>query len=522
MIQTQLVAAALYVVGAILAVSVAMWIAVRRPVRGVRKKTPPAEPVPDALVFLMRDGSVINTNFAARRMLDCMPGDPNDTLRLQKHLAAHFPDSALLLSLAGDSGDLYRASNDSGFQALREVAGRDVRLELTSRYSAQPGPRDLYNMEAESEELRLLRANIQAAPFLLWRQSASGEVIWTNRAYLEAARGIFGPERVAVWPLPLIFPELKSSAPSTSGGMKRTQAALRPGGKEAWYDCHVIQVDGDNLCTAFPADEAVRSEQRRREFTKTLTKTFADLAIGLAIFDRSRRLVLFNPALTDLTTLATDFLTSRPSLVSFLDQLRERRVMPEPRDYRSWRTSIAEIESASMDGTYSETWSLPDGQTYRVSGRPHPDGAVALLFEDISAEMSLTRKFRTQLEQSHDVIDAFEDAVAVFSGSGELSHVNYAYKELWGDHPDGRIAGTNVTEATRTWHEQTVPTPIWGDFRDFVFQGSERTEWSALVVLRDGRSLGCRFVPQRGGSTLAIFRIQTGASLVSEKLKEAV
>jgi PAS domain-containing protein len=232
--------------------------------------------------------------------------------------------------------------------------------------------------------------------------------------------------------------------------------------------------------------------------------------------------VLFNPALTDLTSLEAEFLSSRPSLIGFLDRLREKRVMPEPRDYRSWRASIAEIEAASRDGTYSETWSLPDGQTYRVSGRPHPDGAVALLFEDISAEMSLTRKFRSQLEQSQEVIDALDDAVVIFSASGELIRVNAAYKELWGSAPDACLAGTSATEATRVWHEMTAPTPIWGDFRDFTLQSRDRTEWSAQATLRDGRSIDCRFVPQRGCATLAIFRVRIGLELMANKLKHAV
>ena len=62
-------------------------------------------------------------------------------------------------------------------------------------------------------------------------------------------------------------------------------------------------------------------------------------------------------------------------------------MMPEPKDYRSWRQQMSDLEAAAQNGTYEETWALPTGQTYRVTGRPHPDGAVALLFEDISAEV---------------------------------------------------------------------------------------------------------------------------------------
>ena len=181
--------------------------------------------------------------------------------------------------------------------------------------------------------------------------------------------------------------------------------------------------------------------------------------------------------------------------------------MPEPRDYRSWRASITELEAAAADGTYSETWSLPDGQTFHVTGRPHPDGAVAFLFEDISAEMSLTRHFRSEIEQYQTVIDIFEDAVAVFSPAGDITIMNRAYRDLWKIDSDEFMIG-DLTEATRRWHELSTPTPVWGDFRDFAHDNREREEWSASVGLRDGRQIDCRFTPKPGGVTMAVFQIR--------------
>lgn len=276
------------------------------------------------------------------------------------------------------------------------------------------------------------------------------------------------------------------------------------------------------LCAAFPADAAVQSEKRRQEFTQTLTKTFADQSIGLAIFDRFRRLVLFNPALSDLTGLSSGFLTSRPALFDFLDRLREARVMPEPRDYRAWRKALAELEAGAESGTYSDTWTLPDGRTYRVAGRPHPDGAVALLLEDITAEMSLTRRFRAQIEQAQVALDVLDDAVAIFSATGEMTFSNRAYKELWEDYSSESPLGSTAVDATRRWHERTAPTPIWGDFREFVTQGRERSEWTAMVTHRDGRSVFCRFSPQKAGTTIAVFRPSEPTSDSKERLREAV
>ena len=69
----------------------------------------------------------------------------------------------------------------------------------------------------------------------------------------------------------------------------------------------------------------------QRDFVQTLTKTFAQLSVGLAIFDADRRPVLFNPALGDLSLLPADFLIARPTLFSFLDRLRDNRMIPEPK-----------------------------------------------------------------------------------------------------------------------------------------------------------------------------------------------
>jgi hypothetical protein len=183
-------------------------------------------------------------------------------------------------------------------------------------------------------------------------------------------------------------------------------------------------VRGRVFYAAANVDAPTKAERNLRDFTQTLTKTFAHLTIGLAIFDQKRRLILFNPALTDMTGLEPEILAARPTLVGFLDRLRERRIIPEPKDYASWRRKMAELEAAAVDGSYGETWSLPTGQTFRVTGRPHPDGAVIFLFEDISAEISLTRRFRAELEMGQAVIDSLEEAMAIFTASGTLAMTN--------------------------------------------------------------------------------------------------
>ena len=353
-----------YLAGAFAAVTLAALIFRRIP------PAPSADLTDDTLIFLLRDGSVVDMNFQARQLLGRTSGLTSDLDRLKLFLSKHFDRAERLLEPGSDDSDLLMQSPDGQLQAIRQTADDSLRLKVRFINSDTPGSGDIHTLRAVEAELRTLRANTSAAPFLLWRQNTAGQVVWVNQAYLDAARRLTNVDSGA-WPLPVIFPQLQHLTLPIANEARRI-AVSGPGEEpESWYDCHVSTVGDDILCTAIPADEAVRAENRRREFAQTLTKTFAELAIGLAIFDRSRRLVLFNPALLDLTNLATDFLASRPSLFSFLDQLRENRVMPEPRDYRSWRKSMSDLEVAASDGTYSETWSLPDRGTGSGGGGRH-------------------------------------------------------------------------------------------------------------------------------------------------------
>lgn len=506
---SQLLSALLYGAGAFLAAYAAMSVMRTRRARQT-------EPPKDVLIYLVRDDQLVDANAAGKRVLETISSPVDPLGKLKAYLATHFDEYLQIFDEPLQPGVQELSSLDQKSKLQIETTDTSIRLQLSSSDLGFELD-DVHSVRALKSELSTLRANARAAPFLLWRQTAEGKLTWVNQAYLDAVKAFLGDEMQASWPLPNLFPTLKMSVG------KPSRIALKDrDDKDAWFDCHVTSVGRDFLCTAFEADEVVRSENRRREFTQTLTKTFAELAIGLAIFDRSRSLVLFNPALLDLTNLPTDFLSSRPSMVNFLDRLRENRVMPEPRDYRTWRNSIAELEAAAQDGTYSETWSLPDGHTYHVTGRPHPDGAVALLFEDISAEMSLTRRFRAELEQSQSVIDALEDGVAMFSAAGQLILTNKAYCDIWSTEDPVFLTGADVSDVTRHWHELAVPTPVWGDFRDFTQRAHDREEWQSVVALKDGRNLACRFLPQKGGGTLAVFRLISVGRLTKDDLQKAV
>lgn len=336
----------------------------------------------------------------------------------------------------------------------------------------------------------------------VWICDREDEVIWSNRAYHKLAQdlGQSGEDERSI----LLGLDPQRSLPDRE--QRRFHLKFDGRRPDHWIDVTEDEQRGMRLFHAVDVTAVVQAEIAQRTFVQTLAKTFAQLSIGLAIFDRSRQLALFNPALVDLTGLSAEFLSARPGYLSFFDKLREGSIMPEPRSYATWRERIFDLIAAAEDGRYQETWTLPSGQTYRVTGRPHPNGAVAFLVEDISAEVTLTRRFREQLDLSHSVIESLDQAVAVFSPQGMLSYTNRAYGELWG-MPHGKSPmDLTVNEASHHWQEQCEANPVWGDFRDFVVDFDERADWEAVVKKKDGRPIDCRFRPLNGGATLATFR----------------
>ncbi len=464
-----------------------------------------------AIAFLFDDTNLVNATSAAKQILSGAAEGRSDWARLVSLLLPRFPDLLEQLEELADLGRVKLTSSDGTSQleaewrdglariCLLECGGEDARGDI-----------DRHSLAALERELATLRGIADHAPWLMWREGPEGTITWANAAYLKLATDSQPDPIAPSWPPARLF-DLTAAAPASKPG--RHSVKLPKEAEPRWFDLCGTPMAGETLFMAVDADRTVRAETSLREFVQTLTKTFAHLTVGLAIFDKSRKLTLFNPALADLTHLPPEFLISRPSLQSLLDRLRDRKILPEPKDYRSWRQQMQELETAAVTGTYEETWSLPSGQTYRVSGRPHPDGAVAFVFEDISAEISLTRRFRAELETSQAVLDSLDEAIAVFSASGSMILSNSAYARLWGVDPSTMVSAYGIRDAARSWNQRCAPSPVWGDLRDFVTRFGERADWTAEVRLRDGRQLDCRIAPLSGGATLIGFRTNTARRL---------
>lgn len=457
----------------------------------------------EPIVLLFRDSALIDATAPGRELAERRGFGDLDGL--MQWLGLHLPESASALAVAqreGRGSALGRLPGSAAaLSALFEDLGEGtMRLTLSDPTVESAGTIvDALSLAALENEAEVLREAVDAAPILAWRQRRDGTITWANAAYLACCEA--QEPDAGLWPLPQLLtidipPDYEHEDDILAPAQRHR---LETNGDAMWFDCHVrTGSDDEMLVYALPADTAVQAERNLREFVQTLTKTFADLPIGLAIFDRDRNLQLFNPALIDLTKLPTGFLSARPSLFAVLDRLREARMIPEPRDYRSWRKQMAMLEAGAASGHHVETWSLPGGQTYRVTGRPHAEGGVALLLEDITSEITLTRRFRADLSLHDQILEGLEDAVAVVGGAGEIVLANRAWEELCG-------ARRSLDDVVTHWSADSAGIGV-ARLMDTVLTRDMRSAVSGAAVGPGGAPVGWRVSPMPGDRSLVTLR----------------
>ncbi len=462
-----------------------------------------------AHVFAFRQRELVAASATARTALSEADFEEDVFHQLLARLGAIFPEidtHAAGIEAGGNPVELLEVTQDGPVQLKMQLIDDDLFISVTGL--AAPLSRSVIMDEDQflrrQADADFLDSAIEASPVPSWREDAKGNIDWVNRAYSDLLDISAGETRKNQWPPTRLFDGARVVQVGEEPRPRRSAIQMKDGSTRMYETASVGHGNG-TLHYALDATATALAEDSLRNFLQTLTQTFAYLPIGLAIFDRARHLVMFNPALLDLTSLQPAWLSARPTLYDVLNALREKRMVPERKDFKDWRSQLVEVEQAAKNGTFCETWTLPNGQIYRVTGRPHPEGAIAFLIEDISAEITLKRKFRRELATRQSILDNLPAAVVVLDNQGIVRSLNQPFLDMWSLDEAEMIDKASVVSLTKLWSERCHPNPIWGEVRDFVRQRSERAEWSGTVLEESGRTLQCRVAPLPGGGTLLTF-----------------
>lgn len=342
---------------------------------------------------------------------------------------------------------------------------------------------ELHRARMQEHQLASSLAVMAHAPYAMRCEDVVTGEVWQNEAFCT-----FSDREVDLF---------LAAAKASTADRVRIEDPLT--GEKSFFRVDTFKNEAVSVIYLMDVTEVARAEKVRREFIQTLTKTFANLTTGLAVFDRHKHLALFNPALMDLTNLPAVFLSSKPTMPQFFDRLRDNKVLPEPKNYGNWRQQIDDMIQSASDGLYFEDWSLANGETYRVAGRPHPDGAIAFLFEDISDEIALTRRFRSQIDIRQAALDTCEQAITIIGPSNVVLLCNRPASVMLGIDPDSSFAEMSITDFLQACSERLPHDRFWTLAETKVM---DRNHYESVIPDISGQPHRCTIRPIRGNSVL--------------------
>ncbi len=391
-----------------------------------------------------------------------------------------------------------------------EAEGRAIGARAVLRIRDISGDRlELVRLRERQSELQgkfdALRTLLDAAPNPVWIRNADNKLTYVNQAYARAVDARDPKDALAKNTELLDRPEREAAAKARQAKeVWRARIHAVVAGERRLLD--VVDAPLANGGASIAADlselEALRAEHSRQ--MQSHTRTLDQLATGVAIFDRSKKLVFHNTAYRQLWSLDQSFLDQKPTDSEVLDRLRAARALPEQADYRAWKQSLmASYQSLEPS---QQIWHLPGGRTFRVSLDPNPQGGVTYLFDDVTERFNLELQFNALTRVQSETLDTLQEGVAVFGADGRIKFHNPAFARIWRLELAQLADKPHLDAVAQACAPLSTEDNIFDELRPVVAGLHDaRLGFGRQLTRADGSIVDCAAAPLPDGSTLLTF-----------------
>jgi len=355
---------------------------------------------------------------------------------------------------------------------------------------------------------------LAAAPHPAWIETADGSRPFANAAY---ARAVDAPQagRAPSGAEPLLDANAAADLARQGEGPIAARVATVVNGERRLLDVAADRREGALAALAVDVTQTVHTLTAQARALESHAATLDRLATAIAIFGPDRRLTFHNAAFATLWNLPQAFLEQAPPEERVLDRLRAERRLPETADFKAWKRD--QLKGYETREGFERWWHLPDGQTLRVIANPGSDGGVTYIYENVTEQLALERRYNALSRTQGETIDNLGEGVATFGPDGLLRLSNPAFWTLSGASP--AEVGEHVRAIAGTAPAQAAG--VWSDLAGKVTGLTDhRTETQGRLERGDGRVIDYRFSPLPDGSTLATFADVTDSVNVARALLE--
>ncbi len=335
------------------------------------------------------------------------------------------------------------------------------------------------NLEAEKAEayhkISLYEDLINNIPYPIWLRDENLKLDIVNRRYNELLENKTGSERELLSAAGEPVSKNLAFLAHATNKIKRQQMVLIRNGERRSMEVvetpfHFDQ-SLDKICTAgamfdiTELDELKRNLKLNQNAHLEILGTLAGTAF--AVFNSAYKLSFYNKSLADMWNLEESWLDEQPLYSTFLDMLREKRLLPEVPDFILFKNEeqkdFSNLIEAKEDMLYR-----PDGRTIRRIRAPYPTGGVVFAYEDVSDNLATRRAYQALLDVQKETIDNLFDAVLIFADSGRLKFYNQAYVELWQSDETFLRSEPNISEVIDSQKRFFSQVDDWESLKKYI------------------------------------------------------
>jgi PAS domain-containing protein len=365
------------------------------------------------------------------------------------------------------------------------------------------------------------RAAMDVLPIAAWIRDKTLALKWANQAFLTAA-GATTLEQALTSNIALDHSEIDLAKAASEGHeFVDTRRYTVIDGERRALDFSMRRLPGTGVVgTAIDVSRAALAEAQLGLSADANTDMMDHVPAAIAVFDADQHLSQYNRPCSDLWGLPEEWLDTHPTESETLDRLREVRRLPEQPDFSAWKRKHRQLFGGG-GRQIDEFWHLPDGKSLRVTARPHLQGGVFLLFEDISDRLRLETALRTIEQVQQATLNTLEDGVAIFASDGRLKLHNSAFAKLWHFEDSELTHEPHLAVVARLAAERVGRDSLWDIVSASVTSSEPERfgEWSR-VCRSDGTIISLSLARLPDGATLVTFKDFTDIERFQSSLTE--
>ncbi|HWX90543.1 MAG TPA: PAS-domain containing protein [Rhizomicrobium sp.] len=346
---------------------------------------------------------------------------------------------------------------------------------------------------------------LEALPIPVWMRGIGNAVRYANKAFLSTV-GFASLEDAVTANAALDWSEhdLSTRALEDQRPVAGRASAIVDGKARAFSLGLVPMSDTAVAGYATDITEYVRLDSKLQLAYDAQEDMVERIPFAVAVFDGEQKLASYNGAYADLWGFSRSWLDCEPSYGEILDRLRDKRRLPEQRNFAEWKQAQVQLVAQAGDRR-EELWHLPNGKSIRIVTQPHLQGGAFAMFEDITERLRLESALNLLTQVQQATLDTLDEGVAIFGTNGRLFLHNALFTSMWQLSESELEGQPHFAEIANLCTDKIGRDGIWGIVSCGINSTTpERFGECGKAKRADGRTI-----------SLALSRLPNGATVVT-------